>query len=176
MICAIKTLFLWYTVGATIIWTPRVFACEQVMQNWCILFPQHSILHDLFTIGFNGKTLGVRKLLATAVHSTASFKERGSSTTCLTQAHRDQIAGMLLVRQKQATAQCILGFTVFSIWLCRTSWKGSYVRENQPPSQCDTRKQPNLKNGIGFYCRKSIVSLHPSPVCAKLLWEAVEGQ
>ena len=24
---------------------------------WCTLLPQHSILHDLFTIGFNGKSL-----------------------------------------------------------------------------------------------------------------------
>ena len=29
--------------------------------------PQQSILHDLFTIEFNEKTLGVQKLLATTV-------------------------------------------------------------------------------------------------------------
>ena len=36
---------------------------------WCLLVPQHSILLDLFTIGFNGKTLAVWKHLATTVHS-----------------------------------------------------------------------------------------------------------
>ena len=40
---------------------------------WFILLPQRLILHDLFTMGFNGKTLGIKKLLATAVVS----NERG---------------------------------------------------------------------------------------------------
>ena len=34
---------------------------------WCVLLPQRSILHDFFTVGFNGKRLGVWKLLATTV-------------------------------------------------------------------------------------------------------------
>ena len=46
---------------------------------WCILLPQNSILHDLLTIGFNGKTYGVRKLLATTV--LAVFNRR--SKQCL---------------------------------------------------------------------------------------------
>ena len=41
---------------------------------WCILLPKHWILHDLFTMGFNGKTLAVWKLLATSVIIQECFK------------------------------------------------------------------------------------------------------
>ena len=49
--------------------------------------------------------LAIKKQKMCSVHSTAHFKERKSIVTCLTEAHSDQIVGMLLVRQKQPIAK-----------------------------------------------------------------------
>ena len=58
------------------------------------------------TIIFNKQTVMVvvQKHLRPicSLHSTAHYNERESILTCLTQAHRDQIFGMLLVGQQQA--------------------------------------------------------------------------
>ena len=57
---------LWYILNQKLptICIPIIFSIIS-----CTLLPQHSIFHDLFSIGFNGKSLGVRKLLVTTEHA-----------------------------------------------------------------------------------------------------------
>ena len=67
------------------IWPKFRHMCLTVMRNWlslsskprdiiilwiilCVLLPPHSISHDLFTIGFNGKTVGVQIIVAPTVY------------------------------------------------------------------------------------------------------------